>query len=82
MDHVICTNYDGILTLYRGPDLPALLLEVITAEYDTSMEEDEDDDSPNLPAFVLKALKEPTLENLPAALTFIGVDMTYSGPGA
>lgn len=77
MDHVIATNFDGILTLYRGPDLTALLREVLAFEFDL--------DDPELafefhPELLVKAIRNPTIETLTAALDSICVDLAYSGP--
>ena len=79
MDHVIVTNFEGDIALYRGPDLADLIRIVLRDELDLTAE---DLDPPN-PEFVpeaLEAFRNPTLENPRLVLEAQETDLIYSGP--
>ena len=67
MDHVIVTNFEGDVALYRGPVLPDLIRNVLRDELDLTAED-------------LEAFRNPTLENLRQVLEAQETDMFYSGP--
>ena len=67
MDHVIVTNFEGDVALYRGPVLPDLIRTVLRDELDLTAED-------------LEAFRNPTLENLRQVLEAQETDMFYSGP--
>ena len=67
MDHVIVTNFEGDVALYRGPVPPDLIRTVLRDELDLTAED-------------LEAFRNPTLENLRQVLEAQETDMFYSGP--
>lgn len=75
MDHVIVTNFEGDIALYRGPVLPDLIRTVLQDEFDLDAE---DPTSEDLEA--LKAFRNPTLESLRQALETQDIDLIHSGP--
>lgn len=79
MDHVIVTNFEGDVAIYRGPELTPLIREVLEIEFDLSPFEMEDPDPEFEPA-VIEALRNPTILTLTSALKAIDTDMFYSGP--
>ena len=79
MDHVIVTNFEGGVAIYRGPELTPLIREVLETEFDLSPFEMEDPDPEFEPALI-EAIQDPTIPTLDAALKAIDTDMFYSGP--
>ena len=79
MDHVIVTNYEGDIALYRGPDLADLIRIVLRDELDLTTE-DLDPHHPEYFPEALEAFRNPTLENLRQVLEAQETDMFYSGP--
>lgn len=79
MDHVIVTNFEGDVALYRGPELAPLIREVLETEFDLSPLEMADPD-PEFDPRLIEAIRNPTLETLAAALNALDTDMLYSGP--
>ena len=75
MDHVIVTNFEGDIALYRGPDLPDLIRTVLQDEFDLDSEDPTSEDQE-----ALKAFHNPTLESLRKALENQDTDLFYSGP--
>ncbi len=69
MDHVIVTNFEGDISIYRGEDLNYLLIGVAEPELEEYPGE-------------LEAFKaDPTREHLEFLLLKHGIDLHYSGPG-
>ena len=79
MDHVIVTNFEGDVALYRGPVLPDLIRTVLRDELDLTAE-DLDPSHPEYFPEALEAFRNPTLENLRQVLEAQETDMFYSGP--
>lgn len=79
MDHVIVTNFEGDVALYRGPELTPLIREVLEFEFDLNPLEMEDPDPEFHPALI-EAIRNPSIKTLDAALESIDTDMFYSGP--
>ena len=79
MDHVIVTNFEGDVAIYRGPELAPLIRDVLETEFDLSPFEMEDPDPEFEPALI-EAIQNPTIETLTAALATIDVDLFYSCP--
>ena len=81
MDHVIVTNFEGDVAIYRGPVLVPLILKVLETEFDLSPFEMEDPDPEFEPALI-EAIHNPSIKTLTAALATLDTDMFYSGPEA
>lgn len=86
MDHVIVTNFEAIVCIYRGESLPALVREVLASELDLSPVE-LDPATRGLedwPAAIFNCWDNPTFKNLEEALEAAGseTDVYYSGPDA
>ena len=81
MDHVIVTNFEGGVAIYRGPELAPLILKVLETEFDLSPFEIEDPDPEFEPALI-EAIRNPSIKTLTAALAILDTDMFYSGPEA
>lgn len=79
MDHVIVTNFEGDVALYRGPVLPDLIRIVLQDELDLTAE-DLDPPNPDYVPEALEAFRNPTLENLRQVLEAQETDLFYSGP--
>ena len=79
MDHVIVTNYEGDIAIYRGPELAPLIREVLETEFDLSPFEMENPDPEFEPALI-EAIRNPLIKTLAAALASIDIDMFHSGP--
>lgn len=79
MDHVIVTNFEGGVAIYRGPELAPLIRDVLETEFDLSCFEMEDPDPEFGPALI-EAIRNPSTETLTAALATIDVDLFYSCP--
>lgn len=79
MDHVIVTNFEGDVALYRGPELTPLIREVLEFEFDLNPLEMEDPD-PDFDPALIEAIRNPSIKTLDAALESIDTDMFYSGP--
>lgn len=81
MDHVIVTNFEGDIALYRGPELTPLIREVLEFEFDLNPFDMEDPD-PDFDPALIEAIRNPSIKTLDAALEAIDTDMFYSGPEA
>ena len=79
MDHVIVTNFEGDVAIYRGPELAPLIRDILETEFDLSSFEMENPDPEFEPALI-EAIRNPTIPTLTAALATIDVDLFYSGP--
>lgn len=79
MDHVIVTNYEGDIAIYRGPELAPLIREVLETEFDLSPFEMENPDPEFEPALI-EAIRNPSTKTLADALASIDIDMFHSGP--
>lgn len=79
MDHVIVTNFEGDIALYRGPVLPDLIRIVLRDELDLTAE-DLDPPNPDYVPEALEAFRNPTLENLRQVLEAQEIDLIHSGP--
>lgn len=78
MDHVIVTNFEGDVAIYRGPELAPLIRDVLEFEFDLNPFEMEDPDPDFSPALV-EAIRNPSIETLTAALATLATDTFYSG---
>lgn len=81
MDHVIVTNFEGDVAIYRGPELVPLIREVLETEFDPTPLEMEDPD-PEFDPALIEAIRDPSIKTLDAALESMDTDMFYSGPEA
>lgn len=79
MDHVIVTNFEGDVAIYRGPELTPLIRDILETEFDLSCLEMEDPD-PEFDLALIEAIRNPSIETLAAALNAIDTDTFYSGP--
>ena len=79
MDHVIVTNYEGDIALYRGPEQVPLIREVLETEFDLTAE-DLEKPGPGFDPFLIEAIRNPSVNTLTSALTCIDVDTFHSGP--
>ena len=79
MDHVIVTNYEGDIAIYRGLELAPLIREVLETEFDLSPFEMENPDPEFEPALI-EAIRNPSTKTLADALASIDIDMFHSGP--
>ena len=79
MDHVIVTDFEGDIALYRGPDLADLIRTVLRDELDLTAK-DLDPSNPEFVPEALEAFRNPTLENLRLVLEAQETDLIYSGP--
>lgn len=79
MDHVIVTNFEGDIALYRGPELIPLIREVLEFEFDLNPLEMEDPD-PDFDPALIEAIRNPSINTLTSALATIDVDTFHSGP--
>lgn len=80
MDHVIVTNFEGDIALYRGPELAPLIRDILESEFDLSSFEAEDPDQEEFHLELIEAIRNPTIGTLTAALAAVDTDTFYSGP--
>ena len=79
MDHVIVTNFEGHIALYRGPELTTLIWEVLETEFDLTPFEMANPDSEFEPTLT-EAIRNPSITALADALAYLDIDMFHSGP--
>lgn len=79
MDHVIVTNFEGDIALYRGPELTPLIREVLEFEFDLNPFDMEDPD-PDFDPALIEAIRNPSIPALTSALATLDTDTFYSGP--
>lgn len=79
MDHVIVTNFEGDVAIYRGPELTPLIREVLEFEFDLNPL-DMGDPDPDFDPTLIEAIRNPSIPALTAALATLDTDTFYSGP--
>lgn len=79
MDHVIVTNFEGDIALYRGPELAPLIWKVLETEFDLNPFDMKDPD-PDFDPLLVEAIRTPSIPALTAALATLDTDTFYSGP--